>query len=181
MADNSQIENRAIPMNVPQQANNQGMIPSADSESLSRVISPPTYILDSPPNPSHGRNDQEYSDSSWPLFSLYLEKTEEEDNRLAELWPKDAKSIIIFVRISISISISFPLHISCHYRPVYSLPSSPRYLPSLSSTSSRIRRKGPTSTSRICISYNFSQARMHPYLPPWLNPHPSLHRNTSSG
>jgi hypothetical protein len=29
-----------------------------------------------------------------------LEKTEEEENKMAELWPKDAKSIIIFVRIS---------------------------------------------------------------------------------
>jgi Family of unknown function (DUF6535) len=104
MVGSPKIENRAILMNDPQQVNNQGMIPSADSESLSRTISPPTYILDSPPNSSH---DPESSDSSWPLFSLYLEKTEEEGDKLAELYTKDVKSIIILVRISVLFSSQF--------------------------------------------------------------------------
>jgi Family of unknown function (DUF6535) len=47
---------------------------------------------------SNQPQEKESSDSSWPLYSLYLERAEEEDNKLAKLWPKNAESIVIFVR-----------------------------------------------------------------------------------
>jgi hypothetical protein len=47
------------------------------------------------------QNDQEqqseFADSSGPFFTMYREMTEEEDNKMAERWQKDAEGIIIFV------------------------------------------------------------------------------------
>ena len=38
-------------------------------------------------------------DSSGPLFSIYSNLVEEEDNKLAERWRKDALAILIFVSL----------------------------------------------------------------------------------
>ena len=40
---------------------------------------------------------KEQDDGSEPLFFMYQEMTEEEDNKMAEVWRKDADGIIIFV------------------------------------------------------------------------------------
>ena len=60
-----------------------------------------TYVEDrlSAPNssqPSHGESN--IRDSSAPLFTIYTKISEEEDNKMAERWQKDADGIIIFVR-----------------------------------------------------------------------------------
>jgi hypothetical protein len=39
----------------------------------------------------------EFSDDSAPLFTIYREITEEEDNKMTKRWQKDADGILIFV------------------------------------------------------------------------------------
>jgi hypothetical protein len=48
----------------------------------------------------------EFSDSSAPLFSMYRSMTEEEDNKIAARWQKDANGILIFVSPQHSVFIS---------------------------------------------------------------------------
>ena len=36
-------------------------------------------------------------DSSGPLFSMYLERAEEEDKKMAESWKGDAEGMLVFV------------------------------------------------------------------------------------
>ena len=38
-----------------------------------------------------------FSDGSGPLFNMYVKMAEEEDDKMADLWQKDAKTILIFV------------------------------------------------------------------------------------
>jgi hypothetical protein len=40
-----------------------------------------------------------FSDGSGPIFSMYLERTKEEDKEMAESWKADADGILIFVRL----------------------------------------------------------------------------------
>jgi len=50
--------------------------------------------------PMSGRSSQtlsDFGDSSAPLFSIYSERTEREDDKTAERWQKDAQVILIFV------------------------------------------------------------------------------------
>jgi hypothetical protein len=57
-----------------------------------------------PPQPQLAQNQtlQEkatFSDSSGPLFNMYNKMTEEEDNKMAQRWQKDADGILIFVSL----------------------------------------------------------------------------------
>lgn len=44
-----------------------------------------------------------FGDSSVPLFSLYSKIAEEEDNKLADRWQKDADGILIFVSVRVTL------------------------------------------------------------------------------
>ena len=44
-------------------------------------------------------------DSSGPLFSIYYKAADEEDNKTAKRWQKDADGILIFVRPCVCIDI----------------------------------------------------------------------------
>lgn len=61
---------------------------------------------------------------------MYSKLAEEEDNKMVDRWQKEAEGILIFVSPCVGIH-TFTLYASklelC--RPVYSLPSSLRYLP----------------------------------------------------
>jgi len=46
--------------------------------------------------PSEGESNS--GDGSGPLFTMYSKIAEEEDNKMAERWQRDAEGIIIFVR-----------------------------------------------------------------------------------
>ena len=37
-----------------------------------------------------------FSDGSGPLFNMYMKTAEEEDDKMADLWQNDAKTILIF-------------------------------------------------------------------------------------
>jgi hypothetical protein len=41
-----------------------------------------------------------FSDGSWRIFSMYLERAKEEDEKTAESWQADANGILVFVRLS---------------------------------------------------------------------------------
>ena len=56
---------------------------------LNRPVPGPTQL---------SQGESNFGDSSGPLFTLYSEIAEEEDNKMAERWQKDAEGIIIFVR-----------------------------------------------------------------------------------
>ncbi|KAI0298931.1 hypothetical protein BC826DRAFT_89618 [Russula brevipes] len=45
---------------------------------------------------SQGESEFEFTDSSGPLFSIYLKLAEEEDKKIAERWRADAGGILIF-------------------------------------------------------------------------------------
>lgn len=84
-----------------------------------------------PTQPSQGESN--FGDSSVPLFSLYSKIAEEEDNKLADRWQKDADGILIFV--SVRVTISVVTHINGSPRPVcFLLPLLP-YSPCPSRTS----------------------------------------------
>ena len=40
-----------------------------------------------------------FSDGSWRIFSMYLERAKEEDEKIAESWQADANGILVFVRL----------------------------------------------------------------------------------
>ena len=48
-----------------------------------------------------------FGDSSWPLFSMYTKAAEDEDNKMAGRWQKDADGILIFVSLRVGIHLSF--------------------------------------------------------------------------
>jgi hypothetical protein len=91
----------------------------------------PTCILGLLRNPQERKKEQdplpEFADSSGPLFYMYREMAEEEDNKMAERWQKDAEGIIIFVSPQL-LSIPFTHQVkSC--RLAYSLLQSPHCSP----------------------------------------------------
>jgi hypothetical protein len=52
------------------------------------------------PQPDQNQTSQgqsNFSDSSAPFFNMYVKMTEEEDNKMADRWQKDADGILIFV------------------------------------------------------------------------------------
>ena len=51
------------------------------------------YPPQSAPNVSH------FIDGSGPIFSMYLERAKEVDEKMAENWKADADGILIFVRL----------------------------------------------------------------------------------
>jgi len=71
------------------------------------MVSPPKvtqdffYDIESPPlSTSSGESQAEsnYTDGSGALFSMYLNRAEEEDKKAAERWKGDADGILVFVR-----------------------------------------------------------------------------------
>ena len=57
------------------------------------------------PNQS-SQAESNFGDSSGPLFSMYSEMAEKEDNKMAERWQKDALGILIFVSPLLGFSIA---------------------------------------------------------------------------
>ena len=75
----------------------------------------PTYIVDHPRNQSVSTQNQQlqpsqgesnFGDSSGPLFSMYSKAAEEEDNKMADRWQKDADGILIFVSPPVGFHVS---------------------------------------------------------------------------
>jgi hypothetical protein len=74
------------------------------------------------------QRESNFGDSSGPLFSIYSKAAEDEDNKMAERWQKDADGILIFVSPCVRHSYCL-VHKLEYYRPVYFLlPSLPSLL-----------------------------------------------------
>jgi hypothetical protein len=61
------------------------------------------YDIENPPLPASGGESQaesNYTDGSGALFSMYLNRAEEEDKKAAERWKGDADGILVFVRLT---------------------------------------------------------------------------------
>ena len=56
------------------------------------------------------RGESDFVDSSGPIFSMYLEMTEEEDKKMAESWKSDAEGILVFVRLHLLVPFFKPTH-----------------------------------------------------------------------
>jgi hypothetical protein len=66
--------------------------------------------LDQGQNAQNQEQEPEFADGSGPLFSMYRKMAEEEDNKMAERWQKDAEGILIFV------SPQFIFHTASHIK-----------------------------------------------------------------
>jgi hypothetical protein len=74
--------------------------------SATRLCPSLTVIVDGQSNqhpsapfqPPHEKVDANVGDSSGTVFTLYSNIVEDDDNKMAERWQKDADGIIIFVR-----------------------------------------------------------------------------------
>jgi hypothetical protein len=55
------------------------------------------YVADGQLN-QEPQGETNFGDSSGPLFNMYAKIAQEEDDKMAESWQKDADGIIIFVR-----------------------------------------------------------------------------------
>ena len=157
---------------------------------ITALCSPPslaTPIGDDQYDPPQNAQDQatqpnrkpDFIDGSGPIFSMYLEIAEKEDEKMAESWKADADGILVFVRF-------------CHLVPYFQLTYlSVRlvYIPLLSPLCSRCRsricnrtrRTRPTSTLPTYTS--FLPTRINPTFPlPSLLPHLRfLHRALQFG
>ena len=59
------------------------------------------YDIENPPLPASSGEPQaesNYTDGSGALFSMYLDRAEEEDKKAADRWKGDADGILVFVR-----------------------------------------------------------------------------------
>jgi hypothetical protein len=92
-----------------------------------RPDSQPAAAQDQQSQPSQGESN--VGDSSGRIFSMYSKAAEDEDNKMAERWQKDAEGILIFVSLR-RVCRSFFVHNNmANYRPVYSPLPWPRCLP----------------------------------------------------
>jgi hypothetical protein len=74
------------------------------------INSHPFIVNDHEDEPRSGGNlgQPNFWDSSTPLFSMYSKIAEEEDNKMAERWNRDADVILIFVSPRVSIHSLHP-------------------------------------------------------------------------
>jgi hypothetical protein len=61
------------------------------------------------------------SDGADPIFNMYVKMSQEEDNKMADRWQKDADGILIFVSSSSYLHALESSDKREHRRPVYSL------------------------------------------------------------
>ena len=64
---------------------------------LSALISRLYAVDDHRNQPQPSQGESSLFDGSWPIFSIYSKKSDEEDQKLAERWQRDADSILVFV------------------------------------------------------------------------------------
>lgn len=53
-----------------------------------------------PASTGEPQTESNYTDGSGALFSMYLDRAEEEDKKAAERWKGDADGILVFVRLN---------------------------------------------------------------------------------
>ena len=95
-----------------------------------------------------------FADGSWRIFSMYLERAKEEDEKIAESWQADANGILVFVRPSPNTVLRTELTV---HRLVYSPLRSHLCSRCQFRTFGRTHRTPLTSTSRAFIRVSPTQ------------------------
>jgi hypothetical protein len=119
-----------------------------------------------------------FTDSSGPLFSMYLERAEAQDQKMTDRWKADADGILVFVSGHSSMPRPFVGQLGI-YRLVCFLPQLQRLSESPSRTSNQTRRIPPRSILQISIRY--LRMLMSPSLPRYPPLPHSLRRRPLSG
>lgn len=108
----------------------------------------------SPNQPQAPQGETGFTDGSGPLFSMYLERAREKDEKMADRWKADADGILVFV----SEHSGMPLFACCQlkiiYRPVCFLPQLRHLSESLSRTLGQTLKTPPRSILPISIRYS---------------------------
>lgn len=135
-------------------------------------------IVDTRDRPS--KREPDYGDSSWPLYAMYTNISQEDDNNLAERCQRDTDGTMVFVSARVELlGLRIP---TGQFRRVYLLPPSAHCLQSQSKTSSQIHKIPLRSTLRTYTS--FSAIRTHlkcPFYPLWPHRPRSLRLDMLSG
>jgi hypothetical protein len=106
-----------------------------------------------------------FGNGSGPLFSIYSNIAEKEDNKMADRWQRDAQGILIFVSLHVSFRTP-PTRQLENSRLVCSLSSSRYSSPSRSRTSDHAHGTTRHFISRTSISFSPTQMyTMHLTLP----------------
>ncbi|KAI0261010.1 hypothetical protein BC834DRAFT_1035039 [Gloeopeniophorella convolvens] len=75
----------------------------APGEAQETLAYPPDQAREQP----HVQSERSFSDPSGPLFSMYLERAEEEDKRMVENWKGDADGILVFTGLFSASVVTF--------------------------------------------------------------------------
>jgi len=120
-------------------------------------------------------------DKSEALFTMYLERADDDDNKITEKWKKECEVILIFV---CTVAIYFRIQPPClcfGRRPVFFQPLSRPFLQFLSWTFGRVHKIPQPLMSQISIIYSPTPLRPNPSFSPDLSIHLSfLHQNMRS-
>ncbi|KAI0264201.1 hypothetical protein BC834DRAFT_275613 [Gloeopeniophorella convolvens] len=102
--------------------------------------------------------DKGYSDGSGALFSIYLDRAEEEDKRLAESWKGDADGILVFTGL-FSAAVATFIGVSYQNLQLNSQDASAFYLARLYQQSSPVNHSLPTLPPTISDPSTFSPSK----------------------
>jgi hypothetical protein len=138
-----------------------------------RLCAGGSYFHPDQPHAPQGQGESGFTDGSGPLFSMYLERAEDQDEKMADRWKADADGILVFVSSHSGTPLPFARRLVDH-RPVCFLLLLRRLSGSPSRTLSQIRRIPPRSILRTSISS--SPVQMGPVSSSFQH-HP-LHRNS---
>ena len=129
--------------------------------------------------PSHAGSN--FGNGSGPLFSIYSNIAEEEDNKMVERWQKDAQGILLFVSHH-AVFCTDPMRQLGNCRLVFSPSSSEYWSPCRSRTSDHVHRIPRRFISRTSINFSPTQMYMtHSPLPRSSHHLSSLRQDTPSG
>jgi hypothetical protein len=137
---------------------------------VSSAVSPYYFpIAESyPPSDQHqpSQGGSEFADGADPLFSMYLERAEEYDQKMTDRWKADADGILVFVSTCFLRTPTYARQLEI-YRPGCFLPQLPHLLESPFRISSQTLRISPPSISRTSIKCSRMSTRPAPLPLPY--------------
>ena len=122
----------------------------------------------------------EGADKSEALFAMYLERADDDDNKVTERWKNETGTLLTFVG---ALAFQCNSHVNARgCRLVFSQPLSQPFLLFLSWTFGRVHRIPQRSMSQIFIIYSLTPLRLNPSFSPRRSTHlVFLRQDTQSG
>ena len=138
----------------------------------------PPNALDQPQDPPELPKSVDKSEG---LFSMYLDRSDEDDRKVTENWKGETDAMLIFVSPSsvTTFAIESLIFLNTHYRLAFSQLLSPLFFQFQYKTFNQIRRTPQPSTSQIFTFSSPTQPALSP--PPFLSQQTHLnfrHRHT---